>query len=455
MYFFALLTTYTWGVNTFALRLLTILFGVGTIWLILCLRRQIGAIGALAAAALIAFSPGAVYHSRYFIHESLLVFFTLALVVSVLKYLEKAQPKYLLLASASAAFLFATKETAVISVGVLLIAAFAVAVYFRIRKATTNHSPLSESSPAEESTHHAGQWRDSLRLSGSARRVVWWSLATIATFVFLSILLYSSFFTFNEGISGALKALQFWVNTGTTANRLSWHTYLGWLWQEEGVLLVLCALGAGMAFWRLENRLAVFAALWAFGLLAAYSLIPYKKPWLILNFLIPMAIVGGYALEVAYKRIKGAKQGALAVVLCGVMLAISAYQMIALNFVHYDDDQYIYVNAHTRREFLSLVVEINRLAQSSGMGAETTIAIASPEYWPLPWYLRNYRRVGYFGHLPESRDTIVIGSETDEPALKAALGNEYQRSGSYLLRPGITLVIYVRCTLVESEKPCG
>jgi len=43
---------------------------------------------ALSAAVLIAISPGAVYLSRYFIHESLFVFFTLGIVVAALKYYD-------------------------------------------------------------------------------------------------------------------------------------------------------------------------------------------------------------------------------------------------------------------------------------------------------------------------------------------------------------------------------
>lgn len=62
------------GVGTFTVRLVTVLSGTGSIWLILLLRRRTGEVGALAAAALIAVSPGAVYLSRYFIHEALFLF---------------------------------------------------------------------------------------------------------------------------------------------------------------------------------------------------------------------------------------------------------------------------------------------------------------------------------------------------------------------------------------------
>src|SRR6185436_9496156 len=101
-----------YGLTPFNIRLTTVVFGIGTIWLALCLRKRLGSVGALAAAALIAISPGAIYLSRYFIHETLFVFFTFGIVVAGLKYFETSRPVYLILAAVSAAMLFATKETA-------------------------------------------------------------------------------------------------------------------------------------------------------------------------------------------------------------------------------------------------------------------------------------------------------------------------------------------------------
>jgi len=69
-------------------RLVPLIFGLATIWLVLSLRRYIGAIGALAAGALLALSPGFVFFSRYFIHEMMFVFFTLGIVVAALRFYE-------------------------------------------------------------------------------------------------------------------------------------------------------------------------------------------------------------------------------------------------------------------------------------------------------------------------------------------------------------------------------
>ncbi len=105
----------TYGLTTFNVRLVTAAFGVATIWLALLLRKRLGAIGALSAAGLIAISPGAVYLSRYFIHESLFVFFGLAIVVAALKYYDSGNSVYLILAAISAGLMTATKETWIIN----------------------------------------------------------------------------------------------------------------------------------------------------------------------------------------------------------------------------------------------------------------------------------------------------------------------------------------------------
>src|SRR6266851_6134549 len=134
-----------YGLTTFNIRLVTAAFGVGTIWLALLLRKRIGTIGALAAAGLLAISPGAVYLSRYFIHESLFVFFTLGIVVAVLKYYDSGRAAYLILASISAALMVATKETWIINGPVLLIALITTGLYFKLRERLSGNPAADES----------------------------------------------------------------------------------------------------------------------------------------------------------------------------------------------------------------------------------------------------------------------------------------------------------------------
>lgn len=456
LYYFALPLTSLLGLNTITIRLITVLSGLGTVWLILLLRRRIGDVGALAAAALIAVSPGAVFLSRYFIHEALFVFFTLGVVVAAERFISKRRPAYLLLAALSAGLLFATKETAFISAGVLVLATVLAWVFVWFvgnhtperkpltvegtgkRRPGTQPARFTVSEEAGQTLARFGGWWRPLLLLGAA----------LTVFIFVNILFYSSFFQHSKGVSDALDAFDIWTRTGTSDfHSKPRDTYLQWLLQEETPLLALGLLGAVLAVLLANNRFALFTGAWAFGMLAAYSLVPYKTPWLTLNFIIPIAMAGGYGLDVLYRKEVALKRAALALV--GGALIFGTYQAVTLNFFHYDDDRYPYVYAHTRRELLQLVGEINRIAAQAGTQTETSIAIASPEYWPLPWYLRDYKRVGFHGRGSVSGDAVVIGSKAQERELQATLGDRYRQLNSYALRPGVELVLYVRRDLAD------
>jgi uncharacterized protein (TIGR03663 family) len=467
LYYFALVTTKLnaflfggSGLTTVAIRLVPAIFGVATVWLALCLRRNIGTIGALAAAALIALSPGDVYISRYFIHEAHFVFFTLGIVVAAVRYYESADPLYLLLASLSAALLFATKETAIISVAVLCLALIVANLY--LRHAQRNTGAPWEQPRAEKKRKprkKAARRETPLSRFGGLSSVAMWSGVALALFIFVSILFYSSFFTYWDGVRGALKSLQVWAKTGTKEHTHQLYTYLQWLMQEESPLLLLGTMGAMIALIRRRNRFAIFAAAWAFGILTAYSLIPYKTPWLTINITVPLAIISGYALNEIYNAEEGLRSRVAALTLAAVALLLGGAQSVLLNFYHYDDDRYPYVYAHTYREFLPLVDKINELAQRTD-GAKTVITITAREYWPLPWYLRYYEHANFWGDLVDSngklieaQSPVVISSEKQEAEqglqLQRALGDRYQRLETYPLRPGVTLVLYVKKELVE------
>ena len=431
-----------YGLTTFNIRLVTVVFGVATIWLALTLRRRIGTVGALCAAGLIAISPGAIYLSRYFIHESLFVFFTLAIVVAGLKYYETGRGLYLILASISAALMFATKETWIMNGPVLLIAWISTAIYFWVResldRARPDRAPLAD------------RWRETIDRLGGLIPLLTIALTAFAVFIVVAVLFYSSFFTnYPKGVSDALKTLNLWRQR-THEHEHPWWQYIYWLLWQEGALMLFGGLGALIALWRANNRLALFLAQWSFGLLAAYSLVGYKTPWISLNFIVPLALTSGYALEFIYQKLREFQEPALFLPIPLLIVGLCGYQLYQLNFVHYDDDQLPYVYAHTKRPMLTMIDQIESIAQKNGTGTDTGIAIVSPDYWPLPWYFRNYRKVGYYSQITPTNEAIIIGSEAQEEQLKGTYGDRYDmlksnfEDGAYPLRPGVDLVLYVR-----------
>ena len=432
----------TYGLTTVSIRLVPAFFGLATIVLIFLLRRRLGTVATLTAALLLALSPGAVYLSRYFIHEMQFVFFTLGIVVALVYFYDTRSAAYLILASASAALLFATKETAMISVGVLAIAFGVTRLYLRLR-AGPNAPARSRARPAR------GTFGKLVDEFGGPVVIVVFSALAVIVFVTLYVAFYSSFFRNPQGINDSLKTFAVWTKTGTVAHVHPLQTYIGWLLQQESPLLFLGCVGGGLTVLRPKNSFALFSALWAFGLLAAYSLIPYKTPWLLLNFIVPLALVAGYAVQAIYELDK--RQLRLTGVILVLVVGIATYQTIDLNFFNYDNDDtyYVYVYAHTKRDTLNLVNEIRRIARDEH-GAETGISILSPDYWPLPWYLRNYTRVGYYGRLAPSTEPIIIANANQKEEIEANFGELYQQvasgeyDGGFELRPGVRLLLYQR-----------
>ena len=428
------------GLKTFVIRLVPALFGVGTVGLVLSLRRRVGALAALAAALLVAVSPACVFYSRYFIHEMPFVFFTLGLVVAALRFQETGAAWHLCLASGSAAMMFATKETAFISVGVLGLAWLTAVVWERVKGGARAGAGVS-----------AGGFR---RLGGGAPAAV---AAAAVVFAALWVVFYSSFFTNWKGVFwDSFKAFDIWQKTGMSEfHSKPRHTYVKWLLEEDGAVLVLGGCGALVAlFERRRNRFALFAAAWGFGLLAAYSLISYKTPWLVLNFLVPMAVAGGYAVQAfggwAARRLRGMRESPwpAAAALAAVACAVGLYQTWVVNFREYDNDRYPYVYSQTRREFLDLIAEVVRVGERAGT-KEPGLATASPEYWPLPWYMRDNPHAGFEGHLSSYYDPkstlAIIGRDDQLPQLQRVAGESYVRVGGiYPLRPGVNLVLYAR-----------
>lgn len=442
-----------YGLTTVAIRMVPALFGLATVWLIFLLRRWLGSVATLSAALLLAISPGAVYLSRYFIHETHFVFFTFAIVVSCLYLYDRQNPVYLIPAAASAALLFATKETAFISVGVLIIALAVMFVYLRLHRGKVRP-------PKAKGRVQPEVWslRDFVDDLGGPVIVGMCVVLAAITFAGLYYLFYSSFTHNPKGLSDSFQTFAIWKKTSNVAHVHPIYTYVGWMLRREGALLLLGVLGALFIVLKPKNAFALFAALWAFGLMAAYSLIGYKTPWLMLSFIVPLTLIAGYAVQAIYE-FEGRQWRVTGVVLFLVLL-FTAGQSIDLNFINYDNDnpRYVYVYAHTTRGILDLVKEIDRIGNER-TGGQTGITIVSPDYWPLPWYLRGYSRVGYFGRMAPSIEPIIVANANQQPEIEANFSEFYQQvrskqqDGAFELRPGVRLLLYERRNDAAPAQP--
>ena len=413
------------GLSDDALRGTTALFGSLTVLVLFRFLRPRGGVFAVTAMALLATSPGAVFYSRYFIHEALFVAFTLLVLASAPR--DGARQRWRFLAAgAFLGLLFATKETAFVSVGAM--AAAAVMANWLVRGV----SPLALS-----------------RLAGAyglehAESLMRGALA----FLVSAGLMYSSFFRNPGGVLDAFRTFAFWTKTAVRDHENPWHQHFGWIREADPALFYLGFTGLILALLLRRSFVGVMAAVWASLLFFAYGVVKYKTPWLGLNMLLPLAITAGYLVqEIACLSFMS---GRLSMKPVAVLIAIAAAGVSAtrsrdLETRKYDDETHPYLYAHTQRSFLDFVRLIETRAASFPTGKETGIAVFAPENWPLAWYLRDYTKTGYWGEFKTDVEVeMYVGSIAQDALFATHLGDGFERLGPYNMRGVVDLVLYVR-----------
>lgn len=584
LFYYSLAFTKIFGFETVPVRVSVAIFGVLMVVLVFYLKRYLGTIGTLSAAFLIAVSPGMVYISRYFIHEIIFIFLSLAIVVAVVRFIdqEKAgwgaaaymfaviftllaptpvlvaslvggtsdgavstirfvlfvaaaaaaaygtkllmnwrngRPIYLLLASAAASLLFATKETAFITLGTMAIAAVCVWVWRRFTLAEFYEknwlylvigfhiAVVAVLVYKRAVVLDAATWLSTTFMTQGSRSydsftyysiLIMIVLAVASWFVFLSeryrknsttieepadltfsgfrqalgsstdaaivgagvafvfvaliVVMFTSFFTYAGGFWKFFEAYAIWKNTGDTAHTQNgFWGHLKWAMKVESAIVITSLLGIFVAYARGKHRFAMFSGLWALGLLLAYSIIPYKTPWLLLSFLLPMCLAGGYALNemINSREVSLRVTAALLGVIGAAVLIHQSYQH---NFVRYEDEEMTYVYAHTRRGFLDLVDKIYYYSEKSGKGKDARIEIVTPDYWPMTWYLKDHTQAMYNGSPIDTStaEMIIAKKDQQDQIMIQKYSPHYKYVGVYPLRPGVNLVLLVRNNLVDA-----
>lgn len=455
LYYFALVSEVIFGLTTEAMRLVPVVFGLLLVAVVFPLRRYLGSLAALTAAALLAISPAEVYVSRYFIHEMLLASLTLALFVASVYYLERREPKYLLAAAVAAALVFATKETGIINVTVLLISVGVAYVYVAWRQPRPRQSRRDRPVARRQSIWIDGvEYRPAPPDETVGDRAPIWRTGIPAEHVFgaavvflvIYVLLYSSFFTnFPQGLIDSLATFTIWVQRREATQVQPFTKYLEWMIPLDLPILALGVIGGLIVAIKARDRLTVVIGLWAAGITTAYSLIGYKTPWIVVNMLVPLALLAGIAIaELWRSRLRLAAPAVVA-----VAVVVSGYQAIDLNFNRYDDQTEAYVYVHTTRDMFALIDEIETISARLGTGKDTSIIFVTPDYWPLPWYFRDYPKAGFYGQIVDdpivtSPAPMIVANVNQEADLAPKIAGKYDLVRQYNLRPGVDLALYVR-----------
>jgi uncharacterized protein (TIGR03663 family) len=395
-------------------RLVPAIFGTLSVLLLAALAAPLGRWPALAAAALLAVSPPAVYYSRDFIQETLLVTFTLAALLTVRAWWRTGLTRWAVATGALIGLMQATKASAP-----LFLAAAAVALVFT----------RSSARPATRRIR-----RDLAVALGSA--------------LFAAALLYSSFGTHLDGIRAALQTYshaltRFGTAAAPTGHEKPWWYYLklfGWfrdgglVWHQ--VAFTALAVAGFVVAWARRDAFLRGVAIYTLVIVVAFSAFAYKTPWHAIHFVPGFSVLAAAALA-AIARLRTGRLVAVAFAL--LALATQFQQTWRASFLRAADQRNPYAYVHSSSD----VLKYRPLAEAARTRApDQPIRVISEEYWPLPWYLRGIPDVGYWSTPPDDCDgALVIASSAQAEAVRAKLHGAYRES--FLgLRPGFICVLF-------------
>jgi len=460
LYYLGLIPFYVIGISDFSFRLMPVLFGVMVVAVLYPLRKRLGKMGLLTTGLLIALSPANSFFSRDTIHETYLVFFSLSAVVSFFLYAETRKSRYIYFASASLAFIITIKETYILTFAVFAISLAIAYLYewivnlrLRVCEPKSKRQKLDTKQSEGAVGGHPSERGIFASFVYDCKKHKYGIGISVGMFLFINILFYSSFFTYHEGINGILTTLKIWTKTGTHSggHAKPFVYYFKVLYRNELPLMVLGIAGLYYAF-RQRSKFTVFVASWAILIYLVYSYIPYKTPWLILNILLPLSLLGGIFIGGISKLIrKGWHYAVFYLFYVGIMGFI-CYQSIILNFINYDDERCGLVYVQTKRDVYNLLNRLEVLTKACGKNM--VINVVSKEYWPLPWYFRDYKNARFWGSVIDNPNApVILVDSKGDAELKKKMKGDYKKE-RFVLRPGVWLTAYIQKGLYESAFGC-
>ena len=366
------------------LRLVPAIAGTLLVLLPILWRRRFGDVPVLAAAALLATSPLLAYYSRMFIHEMLVALLGLLAVLVAF-----AQPRCSLtlksgLIGVVIGLMFATKETFAISIIAWTAAAGLLVLANRgarkrlLQPANWKEIFVEWRNPALAFAIGAGlsagwYYTNGLRNPGG----VWDAVRT--------------FFVY-ETTEGHDKPFLYYLGMLVVPTK-------GGIWWHEGLVFLLAVVSVVRSFlpgrkgegWEIVVR---FVALSAIFHILIYSIISYKTPWLMCLPWAYVCVLAGLGFR-GFVDWKPLVRVAAVLVLAGVLFQQQRVAKFAVGRFA-SDARTPYAYAPTSRDVESVREWTGQLAEVLPPRALEPIAVVGREFWPLPWYLRDFEAIGYW-----------------------------------------------------------
>ncbi len=393
------------GDNLWALRLSAVLFGWASLYVMTAMAPHVGRFTAYAAALLMAVSPGMTFYSRYAIHESGLLFFSLLMILGFFRYVAEKDRKSVLFLAAGFTGMMVMKETLVIHLVCFVGAYYALRFYERF-------------SPSEPP------------LSAAVRKFEIRDVFSILGICFLIMLtLYTGFFLNWQGFLGIFKSFSEWANTGalpTSEQKGHWKPFIYWVqlflryeWPAAAGFLVCFPFLAACPRW--HRLLMVYGV----SVFLVYSAIPYKTPWCILQIIWPFLFMTSAGLAALAAR--GTKAKALALGILLILAGSSLSKMISLNFFHYSDDQELYPHVQTFEDLMIIDRKVKAFVAKHPLQKHMSIHVVKKAYWPISWLLLDFTHQGYYtDEYPPKGDADLIFCDSERRLrMELRLKNSY------------------------------
>lgn len=364
----------------------------------------------LCSAFLMATSPALVFFSRYYIQEMLLVTFSWMVIVFIRLFHLRRKTGYIIAAGFGLGMMHASKETAIINLFAMMVAYLATIRW--MRKKTT-------------------EWPTRFPYAAV--------MLGLATAVAVSALFFSSFFQHGAGIIDSYATFMSYVERGVGQHQTHLYPcykYLQWLiynpapgfrFWSEGFVVLFGLLGLITSiFSAFHDRFSLFyrfIALYTLVLMTLYSLIPYKTPWSMLSFYFGLLLLTPKGMFFVWKHINSWLFKRLYAVVLALFVAYQLWLCIVLNFYYPAHPSNPYVYGHTSPDIYTLVEKVERISRLHPDGKAMYIEVICPQYdyWPLPWYLRHFSRVGFWPDVSfdtPSASLIIAKPEVESLLLK-------------------------------------
>ncbi len=336
----------------------------------------------LAAAALLATSPLLVYYSRMYIHEMLLALCGLVAFV-----LLCGKGRYVLL-GVFVGLMFATKESFVISMIAWGVAGLIIAVGYRRELGRRGWGNVLQQGwidyrkPIALSLLSAGLTAGYFYTDGLSHLSGAWDAV-------------QTFFIYKTG-AGHDKAFLYYIEMLAVPTN-------GGIWWFETPVVILAGFALLRSYWPGEvggdestanTNIIRFLAYVSIIHVLIYSLIAYKTPWLMCLPWAYTCLLAGLSLR-GFFQWRTTVKVAVSILFFGVLFQQARTTRYAIGRFA-SDARNPYAYAPTSRNVESIQEWMRALSENLPPGALEPVAVVGTEYWPLPWYLRDFDAIGYW-----------------------------------------------------------